>query len=275
VSETQTNPALAAAENYEKNVVTYTTAPFAGILLEHAAPQPGEHVVDIACGTGVVARLAAPLVRESGVVVGVDVNPAMIAVARSLPAPIGAAIDWKEGNALSLPLPDNCFDLALCQFGLQFIPDRPGALGEMYRVLKPGGRVAISVMGSVEKNPVQNFIWGTIARHLETPLDNLNPAFSLGDIGLLSSLLEGSGFSDVTILDRFYTIRQPRNPNLIMNIFASLAGVLPKFAALDEEARTALAQAIEAEISPAQQKYIEGDEELYPTIANIAIGRKL
>lgn len=84
MSQSQVDPALAAAENYERNVVTYSTGPFASILLEHANPQPGEHVIDIACGTGVVARQTAPRVGETGAVVGVDVNPHMIAVASNL-----------------------------------------------------------------------------------------------------------------------------------------------------------------------------------------------
>lgn len=274
MSETQINPALAAAENYEKNVVTYTTGPFAAILLEHANPQPGDHVIDIACGTGTVARQVAPRVGEMGAVVGVDSNPHMIAVARSLPTPVGAVVDWHEASALSLPVPDGSFDLALCQAGLQFIPDRSGALREMYRVLKPGGRVAISVWSAIENNPVQNIVWGTIARHLDTPLATINPAFTLGDAGELHFLLERAGFSDVTVTDRSYTIRQPQNPDLVRVIFASCAGILPKFAAMDEEARSALAQAAEAEINPARQNYIEGDEELYPTTAIIALGHK-
>jgi ubiquinone/menaquinone biosynthesis C-methylase UbiE len=274
MSETQIDPGLLAAENYEKNVVTYTTGPFAAILLEHADAQPGEHAVDIACGTGIVARLVAPQVGESGAVVGVDINPHMIAVARSLPAPAGAAIEWREGSAVSLPLPDDSFELALCQFGLQFIPDRPAALREMRRVLKAGGRVAISVTGSIEKNPVQNLVWGTIARYLDTPLAVLNPAFTLGDAGELRALIEGAGFSDVTIIARSYTIRQPHDPKLIAQIFASCAAVVPKFATMDEDARASLARAIDEEIGPIRSSYIEGDEELYPTIVNIVLARK-
>lgn len=275
MSETQTNPALAAAENYEKNVATYTTGPFAAILLEHANPQPGEHVIDIACGTGVVARYTAPRVGETGAVVGVDINPHMIAVARSLPAPTGATIDWREASALALPVPDDSFDLALCQAGLQFIPDRPAALREMYRALKRGGRAAISVWSAIEHNPVQNVVWGTIAHLLDTPLEAINPAFTLGDVEELRALLEEAGFSEVTTNARSYTIRQPHNPNLVAGIFSSCAGVLPKFAEMGEEERTALTQAAEAEINPARQKYIEGDEELYPTTAIIALARKL
>ena len=89
-----------------------------------------------------------------------------------------------------------------------------------------------------------------------------------------SILLEEAGFSDMTVIARSYTIRQPRNPNLEAGIFASCVGILPKFAAMDEEERTTLAQAVEAEIGPTQQKYIEGDEELYPTTANIFLARK-
>lgn len=265
---------LVAAENYERNVVTYTTGPFASILLEHANPKPGEQVVDIACGTGIVARLTAPLVGEAGTVVGVDINPHMITVARSLPEPAGAIIDWREGSGLALPLPDDSFDLALCQAGLQFIPDRLAALREMYRVLKPGGRVALSVWRSIEHNPAGKIIWGTIARHLNTTVEAINPAMSLGDAGELRALLEGVGFSDVTVTARSYTVRQPRNPQLISQIFASVASVLPRIAELDEEKRTELAKAVEAEIEPAFQQYVDGDQELYPSSTHIAVARK-
>lgn len=271
MNEAQVNPALTAAENYERNVVTYTTGPFASILLEHANPQSGERVVDIACGTGIVARLAAPRVGETGTVVGVDVNPHMIDVGRSLPAPYGATIDWREGSALALPMADGSYDLALCQAGLQFLPDRPTALREMHRVLRPGGRVALSVWRSIEHQPAAQVIWGTIARHLNTTVEAINPAMSLGDAGELNALLEGAGFSDVTVTVRSYVVRQPRNPHLIAQIFASVGGFLPRIAAMDEEQRSILAQAINAEVEPAFQEFIEGDEELYPMSTHIAL----
>lgn len=274
MGETQTDPALAAAENYEKNVVTYTTGPFASILLEYANPQPGEHVVDIACGTGIVARLAAPLVGETGVVVGVDINPNMIAVGRSLPAPAGAAIDWREGSALALPLPDDSFDLALCQAGLQFIPDRLGALREMVRVLKPGGRIALSVWRSIDHQPAGKIIWESIARHLKTTVEAINPALSLGNAEELVALLEEAGFSAVTITARTYTVRQPHNPQLIPQIFATVSGFLPHIAALDDSQRSELAKAVTAEIEPAFQNYIEGDQEIYPSSTHIALAIK-
>lgn len=274
MSEIQINPALVAAENYEKNVVTYTTGPFAAILVEHADPQPGEQVVDVACGTGVVARQTAPRVGAAGAIVGVDINPAMLAVARSLPAPDGAPIDWREGSASALPLPDDAFDLVLCQAGLQFFPDRPTALREMYRVLRPGGRVAISVWRSIEHNPASQIIWEAIARHLNTTVSAINPAMSLGDADEVRALMESAGFAALTIAVCSYTVRQPRNPQLIAQILASVAGFLPALAALSLEERASLAEAVEREIGPAFQKYIDGDEELYPISAHIALARR-
>lgn len=275
MSETQSNPAVVAAEYYEKNVVTYTTSPFSAILLEHANPQSGENILDVACGTGIVARQTAPRVGVTGTVVGVDINPAMLTVARSLPAPEGASIDWRDGSALSLPLPDNAFDLVLCQAGLQFFPDRPAALREMYRVLKPDGRVAISVWRSPEHNPVSQLIWGTIARHLNTTIAVLTPAMSLGDAGELRALLEAAGFADVTVVARSYTVREPYTPQLIARVFPSVAAVVPTFSAMSNEERAALAQKVQTEIDPALAKYVEGGEQLYPMSTHIAMARKL
>jgi SAM-dependent methyltransferase len=274
VIETQDNRALVAAENYEKTIVTYTMGPFAAILLELANPQPGEHVLDVACGTGVAARLTAPRVGATGIVVAVDINPAMLAVARSLPAPEGASIDWREGNALALALPDDTFDVALSQQGLQFLPDRPAALREMYRVLRPGGRVALSVWRSLEHNPASQLIWEAIARHLNTTTAILLPSFTLGDVGELHALLEPAGFADPTVTARSCTVREPRSPQLIARLLGSAAGVVPACAALGTAERAALAQAVEREVGPALQPYVEGDEQLYPMSAHVAVARK-
>jgi ubiquinone/menaquinone biosynthesis C-methylase UbiE len=274
MSTTQTNLALVAAENYEKAYVTHTMAPFAAILLEQAHPQPGEHVVDVACGTGAAARQAAPRVGATGAVVPVDMNTAMLTVGRSLPAPDGASIDWREGNALALPLPDGAFDLALCQHGLQFFPDRVAALREMARVLRPGGRIAVSVWRSLEHQPASRLIYEALARHMNTTPATLLPSFALGDAEELRALLDSAGFAEVTVTPRAYTVREPLGPQLIAPILAGLAGLVPAVAAMGTEERAALAQAIEGEIAPALQKYIEGDERLYPLSVHIALARK-
>ncbi len=134
-----------AAEQYERYPVRFILGPWAPGLIEAAALQAGQHVLDVACGTGVVTRLAAGQVGETGQVTGLDINPGMLTVARTLPRPAGAPITWQEGSALALPFPDAAFDAVLCQQGLQFFPDRPLAVREIHRVLRPGGRVAVSV----------------------------------------------------------------------------------------------------------------------------------
>ena len=137
-----------AAELYERYAARYILAPWAPRLLELAQVAAGERVLDLACGTGVVTRLAAERVGPSGSVIGLDLNPGMIAVARSVAAPSGARVEWVKRSALETRLPAASFDVVVCQQGFQFFPDRPAALREMRRLLVPAGRIAISVWRS-------------------------------------------------------------------------------------------------------------------------------
>ncbi len=143
--QTTTSP----SEIYERFMVPAMFAKWSTILLELVAPQPGERVLDLACGTGIVARTAAPMVQPGGEVIGLDFNPDQIATARS----IDSSIEWREGDAASLPFTEQEFDLVVCQQGIQFFPDQVQAVREMHRVLKPGGRVGIAIWASIEKCP--------------------------------------------------------------------------------------------------------------------------
>jgi SAM-dependent methyltransferase len=138
-----------AAELYERYVARYILGPWAPLLVDVAHVGVGERVLDVACGTGVVARAAAERVGSAGRVIGVDLNSGMIAVARSLPIPAGASIEWIERSALELRLRDASMDVVLCQQGLQFFPDKALAMREMRRVLARGGRLALSVWNGV------------------------------------------------------------------------------------------------------------------------------
>jgi SAM-dependent methyltransferase len=135
-----------APENYERFFVPAIPAPLATELIDIAALRPGERVLDVACGTGVVARLAAERVGATGTVAGIDLNPGMLAVARSVTPP-GMVIEWHQSSAEAMPLPDEAFDVVLCKMGIQFVPDKLAALREMQRVLAPGGRLIINVVG--------------------------------------------------------------------------------------------------------------------------------
>jgi SAM-dependent methyltransferase len=137
-----------AAELYERWPGRYILGPWAPLLVDASHLVAGDRMLDVACGTGIVARAAAKRVGH-GYVVGVDLNPGMIAVARSLSALIGISIEWLERSALDLRLKNASFHVVLCQQGLQFFPDKLVALREMRRVLDHGGRLALSVWNSI------------------------------------------------------------------------------------------------------------------------------
>jgi ubiquinone/menaquinone biosynthesis C-methylase UbiE len=143
-----------APELYEKYLVPAITTKWAEDIVGRVTPRAGEDVLDVACGTGVVARLVSNRMAQ-GHITGLDLNAGMLAVARTLPSE-GAAIDWVEGSALDLPFPAGKFDVVLCQLGLQFFPDQGRALREMHRVLTFSGRLALSVYSPIERTPGAN-----------------------------------------------------------------------------------------------------------------------
>ncbi len=196
-----------APENYERYFVPAIGAPAANGLIEIAALRPGERVLDIACGTGVVARLASQAVGAAGIVAGLDINPAMLEVARSV-KPTGEKIQWHEASAEKMPLPDATFDVVLCQMGLQFMPDKPAALREMHRVLAPGGRLILNVPGPT---PQLFVIMGEVlARHISPEAEGfVNQVFSFHDTDEIHNLINGAGFRDVSVKADTKSLRLP------------------------------------------------------------------
>src|SRR5215470_2462088 len=197
-----------AAELYQRHLVPAVTAGWAADLVERVGLRRGERVLDVACGTGVVARAAAGRVGRAGRVAGIDINAAMLAVARSLPARPGASTGWFEGSALGLPFPAGTYDVVLCQLGLQFFPDRPAALAEMRRVLVTGGRLGLSVYGPIEHNPAAFALAGALDRHLGPDASVTKRAeHALAEPALLRTLAAGAGFCRVQIVTGTRIIR--------------------------------------------------------------------
>jgi ubiquinone/menaquinone biosynthesis C-methylase UbiE len=187
-----------APELYQKYLVPAITTKWAEDLVGRAQPQAGEAVLDIACGTGVVARLAGKRMAQ-GHVTGLDLNKGMLAVARTLPSE-GVPIDWIEGSALDLPFPAGKFDLVLCQLGLQFFPDQGRALREMRRVLSPSGRIALSVYSPIERTPGANAFVLALDRVLGPNASRIKRgehSFSAPDE--LQALLLEAGFAEVEV----------------------------------------------------------------------------
>jgi SAM-dependent methyltransferase len=182
------------ASLYETYLVPAMFRPWAQLLIDFARPRPGEHVLDAACGTGIVARHVAPLVGRSGRTVGLDFDPAMIAMATGL-AP---DIEWREGDVQSLPFADEEFDLVLCQQGLQFLRDREAGLKQIHRVLRPGGRMALAVWTDLAKSPGQAALFGALGELLGETMGR-PAAWSLSDGAQLQKLVAAAGFVDVEI----------------------------------------------------------------------------
>jgi SAM-dependent methyltransferase len=194
----------AAAELYESKFVPALFAEWAPALADVAGIAPGQTVLDVACGTGIVARTAAERVEPHGQVVGVDLNPAMLAVARRL----RPDLEWREGDVARLPFPDGRFDAALCQMALMFFAERAAALREMGRVVRPGGAVAIAVPARLESQPAYAGFVEMAARHAgPEALSLLGAYFSCGDVGQLCAWIDEAGLRVREVRSRTGTAR--------------------------------------------------------------------
>lgn len=260
------------ADMYENYFVPAMFRPWATVLLSLATPKPGERVLDVACGTGVVARAAAPMVGAKGQVVGLDLNPAMLALARSLPAPPGAQIQWMAGNAVQLPFEDASFDAVLCQHGLPFFPDRTAAVCEMRRVLAPGGRALAVVLQSIAQHPVFETLMGSIARHLSLPITSVATPFAMSDAEQLRALFIAAGFKTTDIVAKSIVARFAQADRFVPLAVMSSAAAIPAFFGLLAPERAALIQAVAADIGPTVQQYRQGDTIEFGMFAHIAQG---
>jgi len=190
----------ASAERYQRLLVPTVTLPWARDLVGRVGLRPGDRVLDVACGTGVVARLAASAVGADGRVAALDVNRGMLAVGRSLPPPVGAAIEWHEGSADALPFGDGEFNVVLCQLGLQFFPDRPAALREMRRVLGAAVQLGASVFTAIDRNPAAHALADAVDRHVGEGASRAKRSeHALADPNELRALLDGAGFARIRL----------------------------------------------------------------------------
>lgn len=185
-----------AAVVYEEFWVPAMLGQWAPQVADAANIAPGDRVLDVACGTGVVTREAADRAGPTGRVTGLDINEGMLAVAKR----VRPEIDWLRGDAAELPFEDESFDVVTCQFSLMYFPDRPAALKEMMRVLEPDGRLALAVWGPFERATAYVILTEITERRCgKAAADVLTAPFVLGEEDTLLELLHSAGIHGAVV----------------------------------------------------------------------------
>jgi ubiquinone/menaquinone biosynthesis C-methylase UbiE len=260
-----------APEIYERHLVPAIFAPWAPVLTEQAALNPGERVLDVACGTGVVARLAAEQVGLKGEVVGLDLNRGVLDVARSLPSVQGATIEWREGDVGSLPFAEAFFDVVFCQLGLQYFPDRGQAAREMHRVLKAGGRLLALVWRALAHSPGFAVLAAALERHVSPAAKAVMEApLVFGDgVEELRGLFRQAGFNTARIHSDVRMVRFA-SPEAFVQYQVAGSPLANHVAEVGEAVQQALVQ----EVSAAMGAYMNDAGLVFPIEAHIVIAPK-
>ncbi len=196
--------ARSPADVYDEQFVPALFSQWGPVLCSAAGVAAGQRVLDVACGTGALTVAVADRVLPDGAAYGLDANPEMLAVARRK----HGAIHWCEGRAEYLPFDDATFDAVVSQFGLMFFDDRTAALREMWRVLRPGGRLAVAVCDSIEQSPGYASFAALLDRLFGKRIgDAFRAPFVLGNTDALRALCAGAGISAANIVQRKGTVR--------------------------------------------------------------------
>jgi SAM-dependent methyltransferase len=190
---------LDAASGYQELLVPALMEEWAPRVADAAGIQPGDRVLDVACGTGVLTREAARRAGPTGAITGLDLSPEMLAVA----APLSHGLRWQQGSAEALPFADQSFDAVVSQFGLMFFPDPVAGLREMMRVLVPGGRLAVAVWGSLADTPAYAAEVSLVERLAGGEAgDALRAPFVLGDPKRMAELCAAAGIKEAQVAMR-------------------------------------------------------------------------
>lgn len=231
MSEPQLQEQIAAATAYEELFVPALFQQWAPLVVSAAHIHSGNRVLDVACGTGVLAREAVAQVGPSGHTTGLDITPGMLEVARR----IAPSIEWQQGTADALPFPDQSFDAVVSQFGFMFFTDRTKSLREMLRVLVSGGHLAVAVWDSLDNIPAIADEVALLERSAGSQAaDALRAPFVLGEKSGLIQLAQEAGIASVEVTTHEGTATFPSIRSLVE---ADLRGWLPVMGVLLDESK--------------------------------------
>jgi len=254
-------------EIYERVLVAPLFRPFAEELVTRLQPSSGDSLIDIACGTGIAARIGREKLGPSARIVAVDAAPPMLAVARS----VDPTIDWREGNAALLPVGEGeRFSILTCHQGLQFFPDKAAAVREMRRVMAPGGRVAVATWLSLDETPVIRALNEIAEQHVGTIVDSRH---SFANAAALEQLLTEHGFRDVHV-ERFSHDVQFADGGLFARLNAmAVIGMSEKGKGLSPSERLEVAGRIAADSQGIVERCTRNGAFVCPLATNLAIAR--
>jgi ubiquinone/menaquinone biosynthesis C-methylase UbiE len=257
------------AEIYEQCLVPAIFAPWALKVVRAHPPKPGSRVLDVACGTGIGARSAAALVGRTGRVDGLDADAGMLAVARTTRAREGdAPIAWHQASALELPFEAGRFDVVLCFEGLQFVPDRAAALGEIRRVLRPGGAFVGTVWGPLAENPAYEALAVALRRFVSEDAARL-PPFALTDAEAVRTLVRAAGFAEVDLTLERLSFTAPSAELLVDWVAAGGPTLRHNLAQLPPARRRELSELVATRLAP----YRTGAGLSLPSARNVIVAR--
>jgi ubiquinone/menaquinone biosynthesis C-methylase UbiE len=253
-----------SSEEYERKFADRIGRPLTNKILDQVPIQHGCRLLDVACGTGIVTRVATERVGAEGSIIGIDINPDMLAVARSLEPKGGARIEWHQGDAMEMPFEDRYFDLVLCQNGFQFFHDRSAVLQEIHRVLKEGGHLGVCVWATIERNPYNLAKAEALRRRVSSEREEKERSktpFALGEASELQKIIEGAGFRDVEIQELELEVNWGELKNLV---------TIESFSDLDKE----VAKKVVLDVHETLRIYATPDGSVIPGRFNLARAQK-
>lgn len=261
------------AEAYQAYYGPAIFEPLSAMVLALATPAPGDRVLEVASGTGILTRHLAAAAGPAGRAVGIDLNESMVEVAARLGG--DGSIEYRRGDGTDLDVPDGDFDAVYCQQGLQFFSDRAAGAREMRRVLRPGGRAIVATWLGVDAHPLFAALAAAEAPQLtaagvDVDRQELVAPFSLGEGDELAALLRDAGFSEVQLHRVSIDACFADADHFVERMEYAYAAVIPQFAE-DPSAFAVFLEAVNDETHDIVASYRRGDQVIVPMHANVAV----